>query len=62
MSLSDDKASLKLRDFLLECEKRNSKSNLFSRKDLVLKVGVSENHSIYEVVRIVGREGTEGLI
>ena len=54
MSLSDDNDFLKLRDFIFECEKTDSN---FSRKDLVLKVGFSENNSIDGVSRIVGKEG-----
>ena len=60
-SLSDDKAFLKLRYFMLECEKTKSKSNFFSRKDLVLKAGVSANDSIDEVSRILGKKGILGL-
>lgn len=37
----------------------NSKSNLFSRKDLVLKAGVSSNDSTYGVDVIARKEGTE---
>ena len=53
MNLLDNKYFLKTRDFLLECEKINSKSDFFSRKDLVLKAGVSANHSIDGIARIV---------
>ena len=61
MILLDDKALLKLRDFLLECEKINSKSNFFSEKYLILKAGVSTNDSIDGVAKIAGKEGIEGF-
>ena len=61
MSLSDDKAFLKLRYFLLECEKINSKSNFFSGKHLVLKAGVSANYAIDGLAKITGKEGIEGF-
>ena len=52
MSLFGDKALLKLKDFLLECEKTNSKFDLFSGKYLVLKSGISVNDSTHGVARI----------
>ena len=52
ISLLDDKALLKLKCFLLECEKTSSKSKLFSAKALVLNEVVSENDSIDEIARI----------
>ena len=61
MSLLDDKDFLKLIDFLLECEKTNSKFNFFSRKYLALKTGVSANNSINGVARTVGKERIEGF-
>ena len=61
MSLSDNKAFLILRNFLLDCEKINYKFNLFSRKDLVLKTDVSANDSIDGIARIVGKEGIVGF-
>ena len=59
MSLSDNKDFLKLRDFLLNCEKQKSKSNLFSSKDFVLKGGISANDSTDGVATLPGKEGTE---
>ena len=52
---------MKLIDFFLECDEMNYKFNFFSRKHLVLKVGVSENDSIEGVARISGKEGTSGF-
>ena len=54
--LSHDKALLKLRDWLLEHEKKKSKSNFFSGKYFVLKSSVSTNDSMNGVPRIVGKE------
>ena len=56
MSLSDDNAFLKVRDFLLDCEKKNYKFNFFSRKESVFKVNVSANGSTYGVAIIVRKE------
>ena len=61
MSILDDKTFLKLRYFLFECEKNNSKSNLFSGKELVLKTGVSSNYSIDGVAIISGKEVIAGF-
>ena len=52
---------MKLRDFLLECEKTISKFNLFSRKYLVSKTFFSGNDSIDGVARIVGKAGISGF-
>ena len=54
-SLLDDKAFLKVIDFLLECEKIVSKFNFFSRKYLVFKAGVSEHDSRDAVARVAGK-------
>ena len=61
MKLSEDKNFLKVRDFLLECQKIVSKFNFFSRKYLTFKEGVSAHCSIDGVARIAGKEGTEGF-
>ena len=55
-----DKAFLKDRYFLLECNKIVSKFNLFSRKDLVFKAGVSSHDLTHGVARITGKEGIVG--
>ena len=62
MSLSDDNAFLKVRDFLLDFEKKNYKFNFFSRKESVFKVGVSANGSTYSVAITVGKEAITDFI
>ena len=61
MNLSDNKTFLKVRNFLLECEKIVSKFNFFSRKDSVFKEGVSSHESIDMVDRIAVKEGIVGF-
>ena len=61
MSLLDDKAFLKVIDFILECEKIVSKFNFFSKKYLVLKEGISVHYSIDRVAIIVGKDGIKGF-
>ena len=60
-SLSDDKVFLKLRAFLLECERIDSRFNFFSGKYLVFKADVSTNDSIDRVARISGKEEIAGF-